>query len=136
AKTWCADGSVKAYDNAKFFQVEQRALNNSRDLSTLLTELEKNPHACVIRGAYVGDAKAAALDTEFQKGKVRRIAELYEDIPHHWMLVEIDNFEPLRRDPVADPVGSIGEFLHAHLPFGFYGADYHWQLSSSAGRPE
>ncbi|MDC6416655.1 hypothetical protein LOK85_12310 [Xylella fastidiosa subsp. multiplex] len=52
------------------------------------------------------------------------------------MLVEIDNFEPLRRDPVADPVGSIGEFLHAHLPFGFYGADYHWQLSSSAGRPE
>ncbi|MRT95428.1 phage/plasmid primase, P4 family [Xylella fastidiosa] len=136
AKTWCADGSVKAYDNAKFFQVEQRALNNSRELSALLTELEQNPHACVIRGAYVGDAKAAALDTEFQKGKVRRIAELYDDIPHHWMLVEIDNFEPLRRDPVADPVGSIGEFLHAHLPFGFHGADYHWQLSSSAGRPE
>ncbi|WP_426979780.1 DNA primase family protein [Xylella fastidiosa] len=136
AKTWRADGSMKAYDNAKFFQVEQRPLNNSRDLSNLLTELEQNPHACVIRGAYVGDAKAAALDTEFQKGKARRIAELYEDIPHHWMLVEIDNFEPLRRDPVADPVGSIGEFLHAHLPFGFYGADYHWQLSSSAGRPE
>ncbi|HHW4677293.1 phage/plasmid primase, P4 family [Xylella fastidiosa] len=136
AKTWRADGSVKAYDNAKFFQVEQRALNNSRDLSNLLTELEKNPHACVIRGAYVGDAKAAALDTEFQKGKVRRIAELYEDIPHHWMLVEIDNFYPRCRDPVADPVGSIDEFLSDQMPFGFHGADYHWQLSSSAGRPE
>ncbi|ETE30571.1 primase [Xylella fastidiosa 32] len=135
AKTWCADGTVKAYDNAKFFQVEQRPLNNSRELSALLTELENNRHACVIRGVYVGDAKAAALDTEFQKGKVRRIAELYEDIPHHWMLVEIDNFEPLRLDPVADPVGSISEFLHAHLPFWFAGADYHWQLSSSAGRP-
>ncbi|MFE8348313.1 MAG: hypothetical protein ABGU97_11295 [Xylella fastidiosa subsp. multiplex] len=30
AKTWRADGSVKAYDNAKFFQVEQRALNYER----------------------------------------------------------------------------------------------------------
>ncbi|ALR06096.1 DNA primase [Xylella fastidiosa] len=136
AKTWCADGTLKAYDNAKFFQVEQRSLNNSRELSALLTELENNPHACVIRGAYVGDVKAAALDIEFQKGKARRIAELYEDIPHHWMLVEIDNFEPLRLDPVTDPVGSINEFLHAHLPFWFAGADYHWQLSSSAGRGE
>ncbi|ALR04364.1 DNA primase [Xylella fastidiosa] len=135
AKTWCADGTVKAYDNAKFFEVEQRPLNNSRELSALLTELEQNRHACVIRGVYVGDAKAAALDTEFQKGKARRIAELYEDIPHHWMLVEIDNFEPLRLDPVADPVGSISEFIDAHLPFWFAGADYHWQLSSSAGRP-
>ncbi len=69
----------------------------------------------MIRGAYVGDAKAAALDTEFQKGKVRRIAELYEDSPHHWMLVEIDNFYPRCRDPVADPVGSIDEFLQRHI---------------------
>ncbi|ALR09608.2 DNA primase [Xylella fastidiosa] len=136
AKTWCADGTLKAYDNAKFFQVEQRPFNNSRELSALLTELEQNRHACVIRGVYVGDTKAAALDTAFQKGKARRIAELYEDIPHHWMLVEIDNFEPLRRDPVTDPVGSIYEFIHAHLPDVFAGADYHWQLSSSAGRGE
>ncbi|WP_411393440.1 hypothetical protein [Xylella fastidiosa] len=69
AKTWRADGSVKAYDNAKFFQVEQRALNNSRDLSTLLTELEQNPSCLRDSRAYVGDAEASTLDTEFQKGK-------------------------------------------------------------------
>ncbi len=44
---WRADGTIKAYDNAKFFSIEQRPLNNLHDVVTLLSQLEHDPCACV-----------------------------------------------------------------------------------------
>ena len=133
AKTWLADGSVKAYDNAKYFIHKEVAIENIGALSALLSALERDAKACVIRGGYVGHDKAAELDPEYRRGSVRRIADLFEDVPHHWMLVEIDNFEPLCSDPVAQPMLAIEEFIGASLPDCFQGAAYHWQLSNSAG---
>ncbi|MDD0930243.1 DNA primase [Xylella fastidiosa] len=135
AKTWRADGTIKAYDNAKFFRIEQRPLASLHDVVTLLSQLEHDPHACVIRGAYRGEAIATAHDPQFCTGKARRIAELYEDVPHHWMLVEIDNFTPRAVDPVMHPVAAVDAFISAQLPRCFWGADYYWQLSGSAGHP-
>lgn len=133
AKTWLADGTVKAYDNAKYFIHKEVSLENIGALSALLAALEHDARACVIRGVYVGHEKAAELDPEYQQGRVRRIADLYDDAPHHWMLVEIDNFEPLCADPVTQPMLAIEEFIAASLPDCFQGVAYHWQLSNSAG---
>lgn len=133
AKTWKADGTVNAYDDAKFFVWKEATVNHIEELSALLAQLEQDARACVIRGAYVGHDKAAERDPEFKPGRVRRILDLYDDVPHHWMLAEIDEFEPLCSDPVAEPVRAIEEFIATHLPPCFQGVAYHWQLSNSAG---
>jgi putative DNA primase/helicase len=133
AKMWLADGTIKAYDNAKYFIHKEVPVENIGALSELLEVLERDARACVIRGGYVGHDKAAEADPEFKRGNVRRIADLFDDAPHHWVLVEIDNFEPLCSDPVVQPVLAIDEYITTSLPDCFHGAAYHWQLSNSAG---
>ncbi|MDS9989858.1 hypothetical protein RAC83_001201 [Xylella fastidiosa] len=40
-------GRLRHYDNAKFFRIEQRPLNNLHDFVTLLSQLEHDLRACV-----------------------------------------------------------------------------------------
>lgn len=133
AKTWRADGTVAAYDQAKFFAPASVPLADITDLSAQLTKLEGDPHACVIRGVYRGDDHATAAGLAPENGRVRRLLELFDDTPHHWVLVEIDSFEPLTADPVRDATDAIDEYITTCLPECFHGAAYHWQLSNSAG---
>ncbi len=133
AKTWRADGSITPYDDAKFFDVHVEVVAGIAELSEVLTTLEADPQACVVRGQYKGHDEAAKLDPEHKPGRVRRLLDLWNDVPRHWMLVEVDNFEPLTADPVLDPVMSIDEFLLTQMPAPFHGVAYHWQLSNSAG---
>lgn len=133
AKTWRADGTVAAYDQAKFFAPSSVPLAGIADLSAQLSALESDPHACVIRGVYRGDEHATAAGLAPENGRVRRLLELFDDTPHHWVLVEIDSFEPLTADPVRDATDAIDEYITTCLPECFHGAAYHWQLSNSAG---
>lgn len=133
AKTWRADGTVTAYDQAKYFTPASVPLAGIADLSAQLRKLEADPHACVIRGVYRGDAHAAEVGLAPEGGRVRRLLELFDDQPHHWVLVEIDSFEPLTADPVRDATAAIDEYITTCLPACFHGAAYHWQLSNSAG---
>lgn len=133
AKTWRADGTVAAYDQAKFFAPSSVPLAGIADLSAQLSALEGDPHACVIRGVYRGDDHATAAGLAPENGRVRRLLELFDDTPHHWVLVEIDSFEPLTADPVRDATAAIDEYITTCLPECFHGAAYHWQLSNSAG---
>lgn len=134
-KTWLADGTVKPYDDAKYFVHREVEVENLGHLSAVLEGLAEDKQACVIRGLYVGHDKAATLDPEYRPNRVRRIADLYDDAPHHWALIEIDEFEPLTADPVLHPVEAIDEYIATHLPSCFAGVSYHWQLSNSAGHP-
>jgi len=137
AKTWCADGSVKPYDDAKYFKLETVDVADIGALSALLQGLEDDAHACVIRGTYVGDELARQRDPqEFRKGLVRRALDYFDDQALHTLLADIDGYEPLGSDPLLDPVGAIDEFIACCLPECFHGTAYHWQLSNSAGRPE
>lgn len=133
AKTWRADGTVAAYDQAKYFAPASVPLAGIADLSAQLAKLEADPHACVIRGVYRGDAHAVEAGLAPEGGRVRRLLELFDDQPHHWVLVEIDSFEPLTADPVRDATAAIDEYITTCLPACFHGAAYHWQLSNSAG---
>ncbi|MDE1971161.1 MAG: PriCT-2 domain-containing protein [Patescibacteria group bacterium] len=133
AKVWQVDGVIKPYDDAKHFIWGESKVGNIQELSALLTELERDSRACVIRGGYVGDHLAAIKDDEHKRGRVRRLSSLYDDSPHHWVLIEIDDFEPLTADPVLQPVLAIDEFTVTCLPACFQGVSYHWQLSNSAG---
>ncbi|MER1940492.1 virulence-associated E family protein [Castellaniella sp. FW104-16D08] len=134
AKTWRADGRISNYDDAKYFKHQSVPLTGVADLSAQLTQLQDDPHACVIRGVYLGDDHATAVgDPDFRAGTVLRRLAFFNDTPHHWVLVEVDDFEPLTADPVRDPVPAIDEYIATCLPVCFQGAAYHWQLSNSAG---
>lgn len=135
AKTWKADGTMSGYGDAKFFTLTERTVDSLTELSTLLTNTETQPNTCVIRGKYVGDTLASERDTEYQRGKVRRALDYFDDQPLHSVLIDVDKFTPLMASALSSPTEAIDEFVFTMLPEPFHGAGYHWQLSNSAGHP-
>jgi putative DNA primase/helicase len=108
-KIWKVDGTVKFPPKSKNFNCKIREVNNIHELSELLTELETQNKSCLVRGCYVGDEKAAKIDTEYQEGKVRRTKSLFDDQALHSLMVEVDKFEPFDGDAVTDPQPCIKE---------------------------
>lgn len=126
AKTWKADGTISPYDNGKNFSVQQHEVSNIRELSALLTSIERNPRTCIIRGR---------LNPQVTDKLVMRRLDVFDDVPLHSVLIEVDDFEPQTADPLLDPVDAAEEYINTILPEAFRGASYHWQLSNSAGHP-
>lgn len=131
AKTWNPDGTITPYSTAKQFKHREVKLNNFDDLARLLDTLAASTRSCVIRGGFKGEEYAAS-DPEHEPGRVMRRLDLFHDDPHHWCLIEVDEFEPIGADPIEDPEGAIGEYAQT-LPESFHGARCYWQLSNSAG---
>lgn len=140
-KMWLADGTTADYDAGWQFQPHTVPVANLDELATLLVQAQSHPNILAIRGTFLGDEHARGIVREdgpavAAPGWYRRWKELYADTPHHWMCADIDNYTPPPGiDPVLDPTRAISAFIGQHLPPAFYGAGYHWQLSSSAGHP-
>lgn len=135
-KTWEKDGTISNYDDPKMFIGDEQPVNSIHDLSKILSKLERMPNACIIRGKYKGfDHSKQVEPDDTKQGRVLRRKSVHDDVPHHWFLVDIDNYEPVEADAMLDPVGAIDEFIRTKLPNCFHGTSYHWQLSSSAGHP-
>lgn len=135
AKRWQPDGTVTPYGEGKHFKTQERPLDNIADLSALLSKLEKAPRSCVIRGKYRGEAFSKATEPEHKPGLALRRLGVHDDAPHHWLLIDVDNFVPIGADPVLEPIAAIAEYIGT-LPEAFRSASYHWQLSNSAGLPK
>jgi len=136
AKVWRPDGTISDYDSPKYLTVKRREVANIHELSGLLRELEDKPNCCIIRGVPAPlDVQAIRDGDDFKPGMVRRSLEYFDDQALHTILVDIDKFEPLTVDPLADPLGAIDEFVFTMLPDEFKGASFHWQLSNSFGHP-
>jgi P4 family phage/plasmid primase-like protien len=133
AKLWAADGSIRGYDDAKYFAARSELVADVRAASALLSRLEHDQRSAIVRGQYRGDAIAQQVDPEFKPGAVRRIKAAFEDAPLHLVLIEVDEFRPQGADPVADPVACVDQFVNEKMPAEFRGISYHWQLSGSAG---
>lgn len=138
-KTWHRDGTIKPYDTAKNVSVHVERACGIRELSALLQRLEGDPRACIVRGRFVGfnstqwRAAVRAWGEAPKRGYTFRRDEAFTDEPLHALMIEIDKFEPLTADPIAQPVDAIREFVEVCLPPGFRGVSHHWQLSNSAG---
>ncbi|MBK9021916.1 MAG: DUF3987 domain-containing protein [Sulfuritalea sp.] len=147
SKLWLSDGTIAEYDAGWQFQPQTMPLADLAALSALLTHIQSQLSCLIIRGTFRGDDHAAtqsrsdpatgqAVPAVTSPGWFRRWKELFEDLPHYWMCIDIDNFTPPGGiDPVREPVRAIHAFIEEHLPACFYGAGFHWQLSSSAGHP-
>lgn len=129
-KLWRANGTIDAYDAGWLFQVTPVPVSSIAQLSALLTSIESNPQALVIRGTL----KAHALQDS--PGYYRRLNANFDDAPLPWICLDVDGYMPPNGiDPVADPVRAVYAYIKDHLPKCFDGAAFHWQLSSSAGHP-
>ena len=135
-KVWNSDGTVTPYSEAKFFKLREVPVANFDEMVDVLRRLEVSPRACLVRGRYAGDEEAQRIDLDYRPGLVRRLKDLFLDLPLHAVLFDVDAFFPLASDPVDDPQGAVEEYIRTHLPTVFHGASYRWQLSNSAGRPE
>lgn len=136
AKIWRADGTITSYDRAKHFRYEVHKVGNIGELSKLLTKLERDQHACVIRGRYVGNQVAQSRDLDFRSGTVRRMRDYFDDQPLHVFMVDIDDFAPIIYHEINEAQMAIQEFVEAELPVPFHCASYHWALSNRAGHPD
>ena len=121
-KLWQTDGTIKSYDRARNFYVEQATVSSVRDLAEILSTLEAEPDACVIRAAPKPDCPRPT----------RRLLEHFEDKPLHTVLIEVDEYRPLLSDPLDGEDAAL-EYISECLPKPFQGASFWWQLSASAG---
>lgn len=128
-KTWLADGSIRDYDDTKQYHLTERQVSNFTELVALLDRLAPEHQRAIIRGQWAGETLPSKAD------KIRRNLETFRDKPHHWLILDVDGFEPKHADPVRDPAAAVTEFIETRLPAEFLGASCRWQLSSSAGRP-
>ncbi len=132
SKEWLPDGTITPYSEGKHFKPGRLRVTDLASLSAALTKLQDSPRSCVVRGRYRGEEYAAANEPEHKPGTAMRRLSVFEDTPHHWMLIEVDNFNPLGADPVLDPLAAIEEYITT-LPAAFHSSGYHWQMSNSAG---
>lgn len=120
-KRWTEDGVVGSEAPANF-DVTVRPVDNIHELSAVLREIEAEPQVYAVRGKWDGISS-------------RRNLQTYAEVPHRWLLIDVDKFEPILCDPVLEPAESVAEYVQTVLPPEFRSVSYHWQLSSSAGKP-
>lgn len=147
-KTWGQDVGErpKPQSTPLYVTPSERSVASLADLSKLLSELEGDPRACLIRGRIKPDwrdlqaerlptwqegRKKRKKDTlEPKPGECLRRGELFEDVPHQAMMIDIDNFPLLEGESYAEAIERCLVF-HPELS----DRSYHWQLSGSCGHP-
>ncbi|CAB4241000.1 AAA domain containing protein [uncultured Caudovirales phage] len=135
-KTWKADGTIAAFDDAKYYRLQQHTINGIDELSYLLTGLQSDPKSCLIRGVPVPRETAAQRDGEqYKPGYVRKALDYFDDQPLHAVMIDVDGYEPFAWDAITHTGDAIREFITTQLPEEWHGASYHWHVSSSFGHP-
>lgn len=122
-KTFHADGRTEPYRAGMLFSWEERKLSSLDDLATLLVQIQDVQDSFIIRGAPVTTLAAA--------GAVRRKKENFNDTPHHWLMLDIDNVGlPTGIHPVSPEALT---FIVGLLPAEFQNVSFVAQWSNSAG---
>jgi hypothetical protein len=89
---------------------------------------------CIIRGKFKGEDVARTLVTQDREDYWPKKNPLFDDVPHHWMMTDIDKWvSPTGIDPILNPVDAIQEWISICLPEEFHDKSFIWHLSSSAG---
>lgn len=101
-KIFHSDGTTSSYDNPANFRVVETEIADWPSLIKLLQSLHKNPKRCLIRGKLTG--------TESNKpGTFVRQNSNFSDQPLHWLMVDVDGFEPAFAAP-TDPA-AVDEYI-------------------------
>lgn len=122
------------FNAGTWFRAERRHLANVVELSNLLTLLEPDARAFVIRGEPFPDINLnQPVRRKKRPDKVGRC--WFRDVSGglRWVLLDFDKVQmPAAADVIADPEGAV-LYLVSLLPAYCQDISFHWQLSSSAG---
>lgn len=138
AKRWILDrhgGQPRLvnYSAGRWFEVETVEICGIRELSALLTRLEHDTRALVIRGELLPGVDPRRVRR--LKHRIGNVGPFFAEPAggRRWLLIDFDKVPiPAHDDLIDDPEGAV-EYLVSLLPDGFRDVSYHWQLSSSAG---
>lgn len=136
AKIWVGSHgqpTIQQFDEPRNFAVEPSPeIHNIDDLARELDRLASMRHHCVIRGEFVGEARAQPQE---YPGYHRRLKLNFEEVPRHWVMFDVDGFEDRSWSATRDdPVPQIEKFIRKVLPECFWDVTYYWRLSGSAGK--
>ena len=137
-KATMVDGKIKVFPaaNHKFFKSEERRVNNIKELSSLLTEIQSVPSQAVIRGKIIGGVdKNYHKRRKLRDGGGKKNDQSYEEADHSWVMIDIDGMSSeqlMVHDPVNHPLDTILCIVDL-LPHPFRQANFHYQYSSSQG---
>jgi len=127
-KTWNNDGTISNYDDPKLFIGSEVNVSSINELSDILSKMENDSNAAIIRGKYKGYEHSLTVEPDdSKKNRVLRRKSVHDDVKHHWLLVDVDSYKPINFEPLVDTVGAINEFILACLPGCFHGVAYHWR---------
>lgn len=124
-KVW-SDWAVKPRTGTPYkYKPTHVDVDSIEDIYRLLVSAAPHDSNVIVRGR----AKDDIVGTYAQ-----RLSANFDDVPHHWMMIDVDNFVPVICD-AADSEGASQEYIATHLPAPFQGRSFVWHCSASAGVP-
>ncbi|OHV12136.1 virulence-associated E family protein [Kushneria phosphatilytica] len=130
AKTFDGE-SWHSYDRARHFSVETAPIKTLSDVYDFLSSVSRKSYACVVRGqrreSVTPDTAPDMFDSQ---GRVRRNLQTMEDVAHHWLCFDVDDYQP-ESDPTSED--ALIEWIEATLPGEFHDRSFVYHFSSSAG---
>lgn len=131
-KTIHADGTQSVKAAASFLTYfEEFKVSNIRDLSALLTRLEMNPRAFVIRGAPTDAAVPGTLVRRLKNAQPDGTPAYFKEIERPYLMIDIDSL--VAPDHINPTSVEAVEYAIGQLPTEFRGATAFFQFSSNAG---
>jgi hypothetical protein len=118
AKTHCADGTTRAYDQPKTFNANELPVAGLSDLHRILGKLISNRRMCVVRGALIDGPEARGIRR--LKNPDRRTGELptLRAQARRWVALDIDGHMRSAGIPAEDLVRCAREVIGL-LPMPF-----------------
>jgi len=122
-KTFTKDGT-RSYPNAFKFDVKQFPIPDINELGRALTELQRQPTTCIIRGKLKVGTSAQAVQR-----KIRGDSSVFNDASNKIIHIDVDGVKA----PDGVTMDQWSEYVTTQLPKAFHNASYYYQFSSSAG---
>ena len=124
-KTLCGDGeAASGIRLGSFFRTQLVPIDGLHHLFSVLEGLVKRPDLFVLRDALRFDRDPTISH--------RRTKENYVEVPHHWVMLDVDDIEaPEDLDPAS--LEAVDWLISQRLPREFQSASYIGHFSSSAG---
>lgn len=90
AKTLEADGSIRAYGDARIFDLAAFPAANLADLEPVLQHLLERPDLCVVRGAIADPARVQSVRRLLHRCPHSGDEPTLREVPRRWVALDMD----------------------------------------------
>jgi len=118
-----------------YFTYSSRSIDGIRELSALISELEKDRSQMIVRGQLADDVDAnkPVRRKLWQQDRSDPNEHPFVDVPVQWIMIDVDKLTlPDDINLLRQPVEAI-QYAINQLPEEFHNVSCYWQLSGSAG---